>query len=356
MTVKIAVIPGDGIGKEVTAQSVKVLNLFNSLGHTDFEIEQFDLGTDRYLKHQELLPQNVLNQLETFDAILVGALGDFRVKAGIIEKGILLKLRFYFDQYVNIRPIKLFENKRSILKNKGTEDIDFTIIRENSEGIYAGIGGVLKEGTSDEIATQEMIATYKGVARIIRYAFEYTQKLGQKSKLTICDKSNVLTYAHGLWQRVFQQMATEYEDIVTDHYYIDAITMKMVANPEIFDVIVTCNMFGDILSDLGAELQGGIGLSASANINPQGLSMFEPVHGSAPDIAGQNIASPLASVLASAMMLKHLSYQDLGLKVEAAVRETLALGLTTKDLGGQLSTTEVGDELVKILKNKGAKK
>ncbi len=346
---KIALIPGDGIGKEVVREGMKVLEYFNSQNNLNISFEEFDLGAARYLKTGDLVPDAELNKLETFDAIYLGAVGDPAVQPGVLEKGILLKLRFYFDQYVNLRPVKLYNEKFTPLKNKGVNDINFMVVRENTEGIYVGIGGNLKKDTPDEIATQEMISTRKGVDRIIKYAFEYAQKTG--GKLTLCDKSNVLTYAHGLWQRAFKEMTKNYSDVKSDHYLVDAITMKMVRNPEIFDVIVTCNIFGDIITDLGAEIQGGMGLAASANINPDTVSMFEPVHGSAPDIAGQNIANPLAAIMSAGMILEYLGHSELNSKVDAVVRKALNENVLTRDMGGALSTSELGDEIVKMLKN-----
>ncbi|MEJ6952117.1 3-isopropylmalate dehydrogenase [Natronospora cellulosivora (SeqCode)] len=346
---RIALIPGDGIGKEVVREGMKVLEYFNSKNDLNLSFEEFDLGADRYLKTGELVPENVLNELETFDAIYLGAVGDPAVEPGVLEKGILLNLRFYFDQYVNLRPVKLYNERFCPLKDKTCDDLNFMVVRENTEGIYAGVGGFFKKDTPDEIATQDMISTRKGVDRIIKYAFEYAQET--KGKLTICDKSNVLTYSHNLWQRAFKDIAENYSDVETDHYLIDAITMKMVRNPEIFDVIVTCNIFGDIITDLGAELQGGMGLAASGNINPDTVSMFEPVHGSAPDIAGQNIANPLAAVMSAGMILEYLGHSDLNEKVDAVVKKSLDDNLLTVDMGGELSTSEMGDNIVEMLKD-----
>ncbi|MGM0500141.1 MAG: 3-isopropylmalate dehydrogenase [Bacillota bacterium] len=347
----IAYIPGDGIGEEVTRQGIKVLEYLDGAYNLGLKFEKFDLGAERYLKTGDILPDDVLNKLETFDSIYLGAVGDPRVEPGLLEKGILLKLRFYFDQYVNLRPIKLYQEEFCPLKGKSLEDIDFTVVRENTEGIYAGIGGFLKKDTPDEVATQEMISTRKGVDRVIKYAFEYAQKFGREPKLTVCDKSNVLTYAHNLWQRSFKEMGKNYPDVEQNHFLVDAMTMKMVRNPEVFDIVVTCNIFGDIITDLGAELQGGMGMAVSGNINPESISMFEPVHGSAPDIAGQNIANPLAAVLAAGMMLRELGYGNLTPKVEAVVKSALENEMVTADQGGDLSTDEVGDYLVKTLKS-----
>lgn len=346
---RIAVIPGDGIGKEVVSQGIKVLEYLDNNYNLNFFLKEFDLGAERYLKTGETVSAETLKELENYDAIYLGAVGDPRVPAGILEKGILLKLRFYFDQYINLRPVKLLKDEFSPLKNKGVKEIDFTVIRENTEGIYAGVGGFLRKNTPDEIATQEMITTRKGVDRVIKYAFEYAKNYGRKRKLTLCDKSNVLTYAHNLWQRAFSDMSKEYPDVITEHYLVDAITMKMVRNPEVFDVIVTCNIFGDIITDLGAELQGGMGLAVSGNINPESVSMFEPVHGSAPDIAGQKRANPLAAILAVAMLVKHIGYPDLAGKVEKAVRKSINEAKVTPDMGGNLNTDEVGDSVIRIL-------
>ncbi|MCK8824395.1 3-isopropylmalate dehydrogenase [Fuchsiella alkaliacetigena] len=346
---KIAVIPGDGIGPEVIEEGVKVLEALASSSELDFSFEYFNLGADHYLETGELVTEEVKSELAEFDAIYLGAVGDPRVEPGILEKGILLDLRFSFDQYVNLRPIKLLAEEFTPLKDKGAKDIDFVVVRENTEGLYSGAGGVLKKNTPDEVATQEMINTRKGVERVIRYAFEYVEQKEDAQKLTICDKRNVLTHAHGLWQRAFDQIAEEYPDVEADHMLVDAMTMKMVRNPEDFEVVVTCNMFGDIITDLGAELQGGMGLAVSGNINPEGVSMFEPVHGSAPDIAGQNIANPLAAILAAEMMVEVLGYDEEAAKIDAAIKKSLAENQTTADMGGELSTTEVGDYISSLL-------
>ncbi|MFW6381656.1 MAG: 3-isopropylmalate dehydrogenase [Bacillota bacterium] len=348
---KIAVIPGDGIGPEVVGQGVKIIEHFKQESGLDLEMEEFDFGAEHYLETGETIPEQALAELEAFDAIYLGAVGDPRVKPGVLEAGILLKLRFHFDQYINLRPIKLLRNDFSPLKGKGTEEIDFTVIRENTEGLYAGIGGFFKKDTPDEVASQEMIATRKGVDRVLKYAFEYTRDKDRRQKLTLVDKSNVLTYAHDLWQRAFAEMKGDYPGVETDHFLVDAVTMKMVRNPEVFDVIVTCNMFGDIITDLGAELQGGMGLAVSGNINPDRVSMFEPVHGSAPDIAGENRANPLASILAASMMLDYLGYQQQGKLVEQAVSQTIEENQLTPDMGGELTTDDVGDHIVDLIKN-----
>ena len=349
MTKKIALIPGDGIGPEVTKQGVKVLEKLEEISDVDLEFKEFPFGAEHYLDTGELVTDEAKEELENFDAIYLGAVGDPRVKPGVLEHGILLDLRFSFDQYINLRPVKLLDSRFSPLKDKEPQDIDMMIVRENTEGLYAGVGGFLKEGTKDEVATQEMINTYKGVERVTRYAYEYAQKRNDEKKLTLCDKSNVLTYAHDLWQRVFEEVGADYSDVEMDHMLVDAITMKMVRNPEDFDTIVTCNMFGDIITDLGAEIQGGMGLAVSGNINPEGVSMFEPVHGSAPDIAGENIANPLAAILAAGMMVKELGWEEEGKKVEVAVQRSLQNDYSTPDMGGNLNTDEVGDHICSIL-------
>ena len=346
---RIAVIPGDGIGPEVTDEGVKVLKALAENADFNFEFEYFDLGADHYLETGELVTDEVKEELAEFDAIYLGAVGDPRVEPGVLEKGILLDLRFSFDQYINLRPIKLLDEDFTPLKDKTGEDVDFVVVRENTEGLYAGFGGILKKDTPDEVATQEMVNTRKGVERVIRYAFEYTQQRDDAKKLTVCDKRNVLTYAHGLWQRTFDDVAPDYSDVEPDHMLVDAMTMKMVRNPEDFDVVVTCNMFGDIITDLGAEIQGGMGLAVSGNINPDGVSMFEPVHGSAPDIAGQNIANPIAAILAAQMMVEVLGHSEEADKIEAAIKQSLADGKTTADMGGDLSTEEAGDYISSLL-------
>jgi 3-isopropylmalate dehydrogenase len=349
MTKRIAVIGGDGIGPEVTKQGIKVLEKLSQITDLDFEFEEFSIGADHYLATGELVTDEVKADLLNFDAIYLGAVGDPRVKPGVLEHGILLDLRFSLDQYINLRPIKLLDSKFTPLKGKGPKDIDMMIVRENTEGLYAGVGGFFKKGTKDEVATQEMINTYKGVERVIRYAYEYAQKRNKNNKLTLCDKSNVLTYSHDLWQRVFKEVGEKYPDVTQHHMLVDAMTMKMVRNPEIFDVVVTCNMFGDIITDLGAEIQGGMGMAVSGNINPEGVSMFEPVHGSAPDIAGQNKANPLAALLAAAMMVEVLGNPKEAQMIQKAIDLSLAENQTTIDMGGKLTTDGVGDYICSVL-------
>jgi 3-isopropylmalate dehydrogenase len=270
----IAVIPGDGTGPEVVNEGLKVLKAVAAKYNIEFSFKEFPFGGEHYLKTGETLPEGALDELRKFDSIFLGAIGHPKVKPGILEVGILLKLRFGLDQYINLRPVKLYPNVETPLANKKPEDIDFVIVRENTEGLYIGSGGFLKKGTPDEVAIQEMVNTRKGVERCIRYAFEFTRKRNREKKLTLCAKTNVLIYAHDLWMRAFEETAKEYPDIKSDYAHVDATTMWMVKNPEWFDVIVTCNMFGDIITDLGAMIQGGMGIAAGGNINPEGVSMF----------------------------------------------------------------------------------
>ena len=296
-TYNIAVIPGDGTGPEVVAEGIKVLNTVSDKAGFKLNYTNFDFGGERYMKTGEVLPENAVEELTKYDAIYLGAIGHPDVKPGILEKGILLKLRFELDQYINLRPVKLYPGTDCPIKDKGPEDIDFVVVRENTEGLYAGAGGTLKKGTPDEVAIQESINTRKGVERCIRYAFEYCKKRNKGKKLTLCGKTNVLTFAFDLWERTFYEVAKEYPDIKADYAHVDAITMWFVKNPEWFDVIVTDNMFGDIITDLGAMIQGGMGIAAGGNLNPEGVSMFEPIGGSAPKYKGQNKINPLGSNL-----------------------------------------------------------
>ena len=346
MPKKIALIPGDGIGKEVLEVAFEVVK---KAATTPLESRVFDLGSERYLKTGEIFPEEDKEALKGYDAVFLGALGDPRVKPGVLERGILLALRFEFDQFANLRPLKLYRKDLTPLKN--VENIDIMFFRENTEDLYVGAGGVLKKGTPDEVALQELIQTRKGVERIVRYAFEWAKK-ENRQKVTLIDKSNVLTYAHDLWQRVFFSVGEEYPKIKKDHLLVDAAAMKMVLDPSSLDVVVTTNMFGDILTDLGAAICGGLGLAASGNINPDGLSMFEPVHGSAPDIANQNIANPLATVLAGSMMLAHLGDSKGATLMEEAVFWALANNKVTPDLGGNLSTSQVGEALIGYLEGR----
>ncbi len=347
----IAVIPGDGTGPEVIAEGIKVLNAAEEKFGFKLNLTYYDFGGDRYLKTGEVLPENAVSELKKHNAIYLGAIGHPDVKPGVLEKGILLRLRFELDQYINLRPVKLYPGVDCPLKGKKPEDIDFVVVRENTEGLYVGAGGVLKKGTADEVAVQESINTRKGVERCIRYAFEYCRKRNKMKKLTLCGKTNVLTFAFDLWERTFYEVAKEYPDIKVDYAHVDAITMWFVKNPEWFDVIVTDNMFGDIITDLGAMIQGGMGIAAGGNINPKGVSMFEPIGGSAPKYKGKNVINPLAAICAAGMMLEHLGEEKAGKTIEKAVMKIT--GKHLKSLAaGQMghSTTEVGNMVVKYVK------
>ena len=339
----IAVIPGDGTGPEVVREGIKVLAAASRKFSFPLDFTYFDWGGDRYLKTGETLPEGGVEELRGFDAIYLGAIGHPDVKPGILEQGILLRLRFELDQYINLRPVRLYPNVETPLAGKGPADIDFVIVRENVEGLYIGSGGFLKKGTPDEVALQEMVYTRKGVERCIRFAFELTRKRNKRKKLTMSGKTNVLTYVQDLWYRTFMEVAKEYPDITPDYAHIDATTMWMVKNPEWFDVIVTENMFGDIITDLGAMVQGGMGVAAGGNINPQGVSMFEPIGGSAPKYTGQNIINPVASILAGAMMLDQLGQAK---AAEAVERSVIAvIGKMKSMAAGKMgfSTSQIGD-------------
>ena len=348
---KIAVMPGDGIGPEVVREGLKVLQAVSSVTGFEMHTETYDFGGERYLKTGETVPDSALDELRQMDAIYLGAVGHPDVAPGILEKGILLKLRFGLDQYINLRPIKLYPGVQTPLRDKGPEDIDFVVVRENTEGLYLGIGGFVKKGTQDEVAVQEMINTRKGVERCIRYAFEYTKARDRRKKLTLCDKANVLTYAHDLWRRTFAEIGEEYPDIEKDYAFVDATCMWMVKNPEWFDVIVTCNMFGDIITDLGAMVQGGMGVAAGGNINPEGISMFEPIHGSAPKYTGKNVINPMAAICSAQMMLEHLGEKEAASLVEKAIAKAFASG-KMGDLSARsgISTSEVGDLVAGYIK------
>ncbi|HET6486887.1 MAG TPA: 3-isopropylmalate dehydrogenase [Spirochaetia bacterium] len=340
---RIAVIPGDGTGPEVVAEGVKVLKAAARTFKLTLDFTEFDWGGSRYLKTGETLPSGAVETLRGFDAIYLGAIGHPDVKPGILEQGILLKLRFELDQYINLRPVRLYPNVETPLANKGPADIDFLIVRENVEGLYVGSGGFLKKGTQDEVAIQEMIYTRRGVERCVRFAFDLTRKRGKRRKLTLCGKTNVLTFAQDLWFRTFQEVAREYPDITTDYAHVDATTMWMVKNPEWFDVIVTENMFGDIITDLGAMIQGGMGVAAGGNINPGGVSMFEPIGGSAPKYTGQNVINPIAAILAGSMMLDQLGHGDAAAAVERSVVKVI--GTMPSMAAGKMGhgTKEIGD-------------
>lgn len=343
----IALLPGDGTGPEVLAEGVKVVKAAcNKFGFA-MKFTMFDLGGERYKRTGEVLPDSVISELRQYDAIYLGAIGHPDVRPGILEKGILLRLRFELDQYINLRPVKLYEGVDTPLKSKGPKEIDFIVVRENTEGLYAGAGGVLKKGTKDEVATQESINTRKGVERCLRFAFQYTQKRNKENKLTLCGKTNVLTYAFDLWERAFYEISKEYPNVSTDYAHVDATCMWMVKNPEWFDVIVTDNMFGDIITDLGAMIQGGLGIAAGGNINPEGVSMFEPMGGSAPKYTGKNVINPLAAILAGAMMLEFLDQKAAADSVEKAVQKALRDNIKSLDAGKMgMGTKELGDLIV----------
>lgn len=347
---KIAVIGGDGTGPEVVREGLKVLDAVNSKYGIKMDYTHFDFGGERYLRTGEVLPETAVSDLRQFDAIFLGAIGHPDVKPGILEKGILLKLRFELDQYINLRPVKLYPNVETPLKDKKPEDIDFVVVRENSEGLYTGSGGVLKKGTPDEVAIQTSINTRKGVERCLRYAFEYTRKRNKNKSLTLCGKTNVLTFAFDLWERAFNEIGEkDYADIKREYAHVDATTMWMVKNPEWFDVIVTDNMFGDIITDLGAMVQGGMGIAAGGNINPEGVSMFEPIGGSAPKYTGKNVINPMAAIGAAQMMLDILGEEKAAKDVETGMVSVMQQmkSMSAGKMG--YSTTEVGDLVAKAV-------
>jgi 3-isopropylmalate dehydrogenase len=345
---KYAILPGDGIGKDVTTEALKVLMPAAEQADVTLELEHFKHGADHFLETGETLPDEILQSFKTFDAVFMGALGDPRIPDMQHARDILLGTRFKLDLFMNLRPIRCFAERLNPLKNHKAEDIDFVVFRENTEGAYVGLGGIFKKGTPDEVAIQEDMNTRKGVERIIRAAFEYARTHDRKS-VTMSDKSNALRFGHDLWQRVFAEVGESYPEIEQNHWYVDALTMQMIKNPGQFDVVVTCNMFGDIVTDLGAQLQGGLGVASSANINPEGTSMFEPVHGSAPKYAGKDRANPFAAILTVAMMLEHTGLPEPAAKIERAVIECLKAGECTVDLGGTLGTDAAGDAVVKRL-------
>ena len=347
---QIGVIPGDGTGPEVIDEGLKVLKAVAEKSGATYSFTNYDFGGERYLKTGEILPDSAVKELGAQDAIYLGAIGHPDVKPGILEKGILLNLRFSLDLYINLRPVKLYPGVDTPLRGKGPEHIDFDVVRENTEGLYAGSGGFLKKNTPDEIAVQESINTRKGVERCIRYAFEYCRKKNQKKKLTLCGKTNVLTYAFDLWERVFDQVGENYPDIEKDYAHVDAICMWMIKNPEWFDVIVTDNMFGDIITDLGAMIQGGMGIAAGGNINPDGAAIFEPIGGSAPKYTGKNMINPLAAIMAGQMMLDFLGENEAAGMVERAVMKATQHDMKHMDAGKMgIGTNEVGDLVAKYI-------
>lgn len=339
---RIAVIPGDGIGQEVIPEAVNVLEASGAA----LELSFFDWSANRYLADGVTVPPDGFAMLErSFDAILLGAFGDPRVKTNIHAKEILLGMRFQMDLYANVRPVRLLDAGLCPLKGVEPKDVDFVVIRENTEGVYGDLGGVFKKGTPDEVATQEDINTRKGVERVVRFGFDYCERHTKldgtlRNRVLICDKSNAMTHAGGLWQRVFKEVSSEYPQIKAEHMYVDALCMQMVRDPRQFDMIVTNNMFGDIITDLAAGLQGGLGMAASGNIHPGKTSMFEPVHGSAPPIAGKNIANPFGAILTAAMMLNHLGLAAEAARIEAAVLDAVRQKKTTVDIGGNLGSRE----------------
>jgi 3-isopropylmalate dehydrogenase len=342
---RVAVIPGDGIGTEVITQAVRTIEAARELFGFELSLDWFDWGAEKYLATGETLPEGALDMLRSkYDAILAGAFGDPRVKDNKHAADILLGMRFGLDLYINLRPIKLIDSRLCPLKEKGPQDVNFVVFRENTEGMYVFMGGNFKKGTGEEIAVQEEINTRRGVERIIAAAFDYARAHGRK-RVTMTDKSNVLSYGHDLWQRTFKEVSGRYPDIESNHLYVDVLTMWMALDPARFDVIVTNNLFGDIITDLGAALQGGLGMAASGNINPGQVSLFEPVHGSAPQFAGKNISNPVAAILTAAMMLDYIGIKQPAQSIERAVEDTVRAGQATGDIGGTLSTTEAGDAI-----------
>jgi 3-isopropylmalate dehydrogenase len=347
----VALIPGDGTGPEVLKEGVKVISAAAKKNNFTLNFTNYDLGGERYMKTGEILPDSAVEEFKKFDAMYLGAIGHPEVKPGILEKGILLRLRFDLDQYINLRPVKLYPNVDTPLKGKNPSDIDMIIVRENTEGIYIGAGGFLRKGTAYEVATQESVNTRFGVERCIRYAFELTKKRAKNNKLTLCGKTNVLTYASDLWQRTFNDLKKDYPSITGDYAHIDAICMWLVKNPEWFDVIVTDNLFGDIITDLAAMIQGGMGVASGGNINPEGVSMFEPMGGSAPKYTGQNIINPIATINAGALLLENIGEEKAAKDVDNAVVKALESGKIKSMSAGKmgLSTTEVGDLIANLV-------
>ncbi len=346
---RIAVIAGDGIGKEVTREAQKVLRLLDERESLGLEMVEWPHGADHYLERGVTITDAEVEELRSgYDAVLVGALGDPRVPKNEHARDILLGLRFRLDLFINFRPVRLLHEPLTPLKGKTEKDIDFVIFRENTEGVYVGMGGVFKRGTADEVAIQEDVNTRKGVERIVRAAFEHA-RANRLERVTLSDKANAMEHAGGLWRRVFAEVAREYPEVESEALYVDMLAMDLIRRPERYRVIVTGNLFGDILSDLGAQLVGGLGLSASANLHPGRTSLFEPVHGSAPDLAGKEVANPFAALLTSALLLRHLGHASLGERLEWAVGEAIRRGAVTPDLGGSLSTGGAGDAVCRLI-------
>ncbi len=343
---RIAVIPGDGIGREVLDEGIKVLNALDAAHGLELNFNSLSYGAQRYLDTGVTITDEEMTALGSdHDAIYLGALGDPRVPSNVHAKDILLGMRFRLDLFINLRPVKLLDERYCPLKGKGPDDLQFTVFRENTEGLYTGVGGQFKRDTPDEIAIEAELNTRKGVERIVRAAFAFADERGL-TQVCMSDKSNAMRHGHDLWQRVFKQVSGEYPAIEASHLFVDVLCMEMVRVPERFQVIVTNNLFGDIITDLGAQIQGGIGLAASGNLHPGRIGMFEPVHGSAPDIAGQGVANPLAAILSAGMMLGFLGHPDLETQIEQAVRACLVSGQVTQELGGSLTTSQVGDAIV----------
>jgi 3-isopropylmalate dehydrogenase len=350
--VRIAIIPGDGIGKDVTAEALKALRATAEVSGRTLQLEVLPWSADHYLQTGETLPANGYAMLrDEFDAILLGALGDPRVPDNRHARDILLGTRFELDLYVNYRPVRLLDDRLSPLKDRGRKDINFVVFRENTEGVYVSVGGRFKAGTEDEIAIQEEINTYKGVHRIIRHAFEFAKANGL-TRVCMADKSNAMAQGHALWQRVFKSVAAEYPSVQATHQYIDALAMFLVKDPGQYQVIVTNNLFGDIVTDIGGALQGGLGMAASGNIHPGRTSLFEPVHGSAPPLAGKNVANPMGAMLSAAMMLETIGWTTEAARIERAVEAAVAADQTTSDIGGSLGTTQVGDWVAGKIRDK----
>ena len=349
---RIAVIPGDGIGPEVIGEALKVVKIAAEVFGRSVELEMLPWGADHYLSTGVTVPADGYALLRQFDAILIGALGDPRVPDNRHARDILLGTRFELDLYVNHRPVKLLDERLCPLKGRTPADVDFVVFRENTEGSYVGIGGRFKPGTPDEVAIQEEINTYKGVHRIVRHAFEHAAAT-RRPRVCMADKSNAMVEGHALWQRVFAELSAQYPDVQPRHLYIDALTLFLVQDPSQFDVIVTNNLFGDIITDLGAALQGGLGVAASGNLHPGRTSMFEPVHGSAPRLAGRNVANPIGAMLSAAMMMDYLGAHDIAGAIEAAVEQAVVARQATTDIGGALTTTETGEAIVRIIRSAG---
>jgi 3-isopropylmalate dehydrogenase len=354
-TYNIALLPGDGTGPEVLQEGMKVLDAAAQRFGFSLNTTPYDFGGDRYLATGEVLPDSAIDELRGYDVIYLGAIGHDQVKPGILEKGILLRIRFELDQYINLRPVKLYPAVETPIKGKGPKEIDFVVVRENSAGLYTGTGGFVQKDTPHEIAIQSMVYTRHTVDRCLKYAFEYTKKRNKTNTLTLCGKTNVLTYAYDLWERAFHAMGEkDYPDIKRDYAHVDAITMWMVKNPEWFDVIVTGNMFGDIITDLGAMVQGGMGIAAGGNLNPEGVSMFEPIGGSAPKYTGLGVINPLACIFAGQMLLEHIGETEAGVAVEKACVAYLEsdknVGMSAKEIKeGGSSTSKIGDIIADLV-------